>query len=358
MGFRMDRRELAKGGAAALALSVIAGVVAAEPSVVEERPGYNSWPMIQAVGDRLVCVYSRGTKHDVFEGVRGAWAKWSADGGKTWSEPVRVADAPDYGEVPIGKGVNDTGAALFWIRAYGGPKPHHDLYRTVDGTSFERIATPDLLPLPVQITDIFRVPGRGLVALWFAGNYHETDAHKCWGEIVSTDNGRTWTQRTIAKDLAKDRWPTEPSVVRLSDGRLLCIARSERYQPEKALQWQLESTDGGLTWSCLETNIRDVMASTPSLVLDIRRDIVYNYYYERGKGGLKSRRAHSADVWGKPLAWPEPTVIVRGSDAPWDSGNANATLLKGVHYIAYYTGKHPNTSVVVVAVDPCCESRM
>ena len=57
----------------------------------------------------------------------------------------------------------------------------------------------------MQITDIFRVPGRGLVALWFAGNYHETDAHKCWGEIVSTDNGRTWTQRTIAKDLTKDR---------------------------------------------------------------------------------------------------------------------------------------------------------
>ena len=332
-------------------LSVAAAVAVAGSVAVESRPGYNSWPMIQSVGERLVCTYSRGTKHDVFEGVRGAWAKWSDDGGRTWSGPHLVADDPTVGETPIGKGLDSTGAALFWIRAYGEKTKRHELYRTTDGVTFERISVPSLDPMPVQITDIFRVPGRGLVALWFAGNYLESDTHKCWGELVSTDDGRTWTQRTIERDLAKDRWPTEPSVARLPDGRLICIARSERYQPEKALQWQLESTDGGFTWTKRETNIRDVMASTPSLVYDEKTDLLYNYYYERGKCVLKRRVVRPEAVWGKPLAWPEPEVVSRGSDSPWDSGNACATFVGQRHYVAYYTGKHPDTSVVVAAAD-------
>ena len=35
----------------------------AKPHVVQDVSGYNSWPMIQAIGDKLVCVYSRGTAH-------------------------------------------------------------------------------------------------------------------------------------------------------------------------------------------------------------------------------------------------------------------------------------------------------
>jgi hypothetical protein len=31
-----------------------------KPHVVQDVSGYNSWPMIQAIGDKLVCVYGRG----------------------------------------------------------------------------------------------------------------------------------------------------------------------------------------------------------------------------------------------------------------------------------------------------------
>ena len=320
--------------------------------VVEQRPGYNSWPMIQAVGEKLICIYSRGTKHDIFEGVRDVWAKTSSDGGKTWSDPVPVANAPDYGEVPIGKGLDEKGAALFWVRSFGGPRPHHSLYRTMDGRNFECLSTPNLAPLPMQITDIFHVPGRGLVALWFAGNYNDKDRHKCWGEVVSADGGRTWNQRTIGKDLSKDAWPTEPSVVRLDDGRLIGIARSERYAADKALQWQLESQNDGRTWTCRETNIRDVMASTPSLLLDSRKGLLYNYYYERGKGVLKCRVVDPERIWGNPSRWPAPEVVADGGDSPWDAGNANATVAGGMHYVSYYSGNETNTSVLVAALSP------
>ena len=332
-------------------MATLASAASAEVAVstVETGMGYSSWPMIQAVGDRFVCVYSRGTKHDIDQGVRDALAKWSADGGRTWSKVVPVAVSPDYGETPIGKGLDETGAALFWVRAYGGKKPHHELYRTMDGERFELISTPELSPLPVQITDIFHVPGRGLVALWFAGKYGDA-ADKSWGEVVSTDGGRTWTQRTIEKDLPKTEWPTEPSVARLPDGRLLCIARSEILKGEGARQWQMESTDGGLTWTRRATNIRDVFASTPSLLFSAKSGLVYNYYYERGKGTLKRRVAKPDSVFGNPLAWPEPEVVARGSDSHWDAGNANATSLGKTHCVAFYSGRGRDTSVVVAPV--------
>ena len=333
-----------------LALLVACAACAGGESTVESGEGYSSWPMIQSVGSRLVCAYSRGTKHDPLESVRRAWAKWSDDGGRTWHGPHLVGDESGRGETPVGKGLDSKGAGLFWVRSFPGEK-RHTLYRTTDGETFERIAAPSLSPSPVQITDIVHVPGRGMVALWFAGSYLESDRGKSWGELVSVDDGRTWTQRTIAGGLSKSQWPTEPSFVRLPDGRLLGIARSERYRPGEALQWQLESTDGGITWTQSETNIRDVMASTPSLIYDAKADLVCNYYYERGKGALKRRVVRPDVVWGKPLAWPAPEVVARGSDSSWDSGNACATAAGGRHYVAYYTGDPTNTSVVVVLAE-------
>ena len=42
----------------------------AKPHVVQNVSGYNSWPMIQAIGEKLVCVYSRGTAHSIGEDAR------------------------------------------------------------------------------------------------------------------------------------------------------------------------------------------------------------------------------------------------------------------------------------------------
>ena len=331
---------------AALA-SAVSGEVT--PSTVESGMGYSSWPMIQAVGDRLVCVYSRGTAHSINQGLRDALAKWSADGGKTWSQPVAVAASPEYGETPIGKGLDKTGAALFWVRAYGGRKPHHELYRTTDGERFELVSTPELSPLPMQITDVFAVDN-GLMCLWFATGYSKKVSNSSWGTLFSADNGRTWKQTAVESNLPLAELPTEPSAARLPDGRLICIARSETLEGDGVRQWQMESTDGGLTWTRKATNIRDVFASTPSLIFDATSGLLYNYYYERGKGTLKRRVARPDSVVGNPLAWPEPEVVARGSDAPWDAGNANATSLGNTHYIAFYSGKEGATSVVVAAV--------
>ena len=197
-----------------------------KPHVVQDVSGYNSWPMIQAIGEKLVCVYSRGSAHSIGEDARAVYARTSTDNGKTWTAETVVADTPHYGEVAVGKGLDAKGAMFLWVRRIG-KDWNHDLYRTTDGVKFELVATPKLAVTPMQITDVFAVPKVGLMALWFAGNYRD-DASHSWGKLTSSDNGATWIQTTIESGLTKDQWPTEPSAVYLGNGRILAIGADRR----------------------------------------------------------------------------------------------------------------------------------
>jgi len=319
----------------------VSGPVAVTPCVE-----YNSWPMIQALGGKLVCAYSRGSAHSIGEGCRGVFAKVSCDGGRTWSEETCVVNDPDVGEVTIGKGLDGNGAMLLWVRNWGKTR-RHDLYRTTDGVSFERIASPTLDPMPIQITDVFSVPGAGLMSFWFAGDYRKGDGNS-WGTLTSADNGRTWTQRTVESGLAKMEWPTEQSAAYIGDGRILAIARTER---GGRCQFQLTSTDYGKTWTRRKTNITDVLESTPSLVFSPETGLVANYYYQRGARKLKRRVANANDVFLNPESWPPPETFAEGEEErDYDAGNVNATFADSVHHLAFYTGSTSNTEVRAVAV--------
>ena len=318
----------------------------AEPRVVQEAKGYNSWPMIQALGQKLVCVYSRGSGHTIGEDARAVYARTSVDGGQTWTAETVVANTPGYGEVEVGKGLDAKGAMLLWVRRIG-KDSKHDLYRTTDGVTYTPVATPKLAVTPVQITDIFAVPTVGLMALWFAGNYGDNGPCHSWGTLTSSDNGATWTQTPIESGLPKAQWPTEPAAVYLGDGKLLAIGRTET----GSAQFQMVSTDYGKTWKRSPTNIGDVQASTPSLIFDAESGLVTNYYYQRGKAGLLRRRVVAPDrVFNQPLDWPASEPVAAGSQITFDAGNANATALKGTHYVAFYSGKAPDTAVLVAVL--------
>ncbi|MDI9443603.1 MAG: sialidase family protein, partial [Planctomycetota bacterium] len=250
----------------------------AEPRVIQEVSGYNSWPMIQAIGDKLVCVYSRGTSHTIAEDARAVYARTSTDNGKTWTPETVVANTSGYGEVAVGKGLDSDGAMFLWVRRMNGSECVQDLYRTTDGVTFLLVATPKLAVAPVQITDIFSVPTVGLMALWFAGSYGDDGPSHSWGTLTSRDNGATWAQSTIESELTKPQWPTEPAAVYLGNGRILVVARTE---PGGRSQFQLVSSDYGATWARAQTNIGDVLISTPSLILDAETGLLSNYYYQR-----------------------------------------------------------------------------
>lgn len=322
----------------------------AKPHVVQDVPGYNSWPMTQAIGDKLVCVYTRGTGHTIGEDARATYARTSTDHGQTWTAETLVANSPGFGDVPVGKGLDANGAMLLWVRRVG-KAWFHDLYRSTDGVAFTLVATPKLDPMPVQITDVFTVPKVGLMCLWFAGNYADDNSHS-WGTLTSRDNGATWTQTTVESVLTKDQWPTEPAAVYLGDGKILGIARTEQGGPTTARsQFQLTSSDDGATWKRMQANIGDVNASTPSLVLDAKTGLLSNYYYQRGRGGVLRRRAvDPKSIFDHPLRWPASEAIATGSEITFDAGNANATAIDGTHYVSFYSGAAPNTAVLVVEV--------
>jgi hypothetical protein len=265
---------------------------------------------------------------------------------------MAVANSPGYGDVAIGKGLDSSGAMLLWVRRVG-KDWQHDLYRTTDGVTFTLVTTPKLSPTPVQITDVFSVPKIGLMALWFAGNYAE-DNHHSWGTLTSRDSGATWTQATIESGLTKAQWPTEPSAVYLGDGKILAIARTEQGSPtSERAQFQMVSLDNGKTWTRAQTNISDVFLSTPSLILDPETGLLINYYYQRGAGGVLRRRVvDPARVFDNPLHWPASDAVAKGSAASIDAGNVNATVIKGMHYLSFYSGKSPDTSVFVSEIPP------
>ena len=333
-----------------------------KPYVVQNVRGYNSWPMVQAIGEKLVCVYSRGTAHSINEGVRAVYARTSTDNGRTWTTETVVANTPGYGDVTVGKGLDFSGAMLLWVRRVGEEdwrEWHHDLYRTTDGVIFERVTTPVLAVPPVQITDIFPVPGVGLMALWFAGDYPDTGPSHSWGKLISSDNGATWTQIPIESELPKSQWPTEPSAVYLGNGRILVIARTERGgEDEGRAQFQIVSTDYGATWTRSQTNIHDVSTSTPSLILDTDTGLLSNYYYQRGMGLLRRRVVDPESVFDHSLNWPASEVVAKGSRIGADSGNVNATKIDKTHYLAFYSGKVPDTAVLVsVLAAPTADPR-
>jgi hypothetical protein len=322
----------------------------AKPHVVQDVKGYNSWPMIQALGEKLVCVYSRGTGHSIGEDARAVYARTSTDNGKTWTAETVVADTPGDGEVTVGKGLDSNGAMLLWVRRIG-QEWNHDLYRTTDGVTFTRVATPKFAVTPMQVTDVFAVPTVGLMALWFAGDYRDEGPSHSWGTLTSRDNGATWTQTSIESGLTKPQWPTEPAAVYLDQGRILAIARTEQGGATSTRsQFQMVSTDYGAKWTRKQTNIGDVAASTPSLILDAETGLLSNYYYHRGRGILRRRVVDPNRVFDNPLNWPASEAVATGSPIGIDAGNVNATTIRGAHYVAFYSGQAPDTAVLVSAV--------
>ena len=319
-------------------------------SLVENSPGYNSWPMCQTLNGKIVCTYSRGSAHDIFEAARGVYARVSSDGGSSWEEETTVCNTPGRGDVTTGKGLDENGKMLLWVRHAGDDGYRHRLFRSTDGKSFETLCDPELPANLIQITDIFHLPGTGMMAMCFGGSYGAS-VNKYWGTLVSRDNGRHWYFTVIEKDLDSLQWPTEPSAVVLDGGRILAIARTESHEDStRTAQFQLISADCGKTWQKTRTNITDVNISTPSLIYDPGTGLVNCYYFYRGRGVLLRRSASAEYIFRRPFNWPAAEPVATGSCEVCEAGNVNAVRLGSKHVLSYYSGSMPHTAVYVKTV--------
>jgi hypothetical protein len=83
------------------------------------------------------------------------------------------------------------------------------------------------------------------------------------------------------------------------------------------------------------------------LILDAKTGLLSNYYYERGRGILRRRVVDPNRVFDHPLSWPGSKAVTTGSKVTFDAGNANATVIGDTHFVSFYSGKAPDTSVCV-----------
>ena len=62
---------------------------------------------------------------------------------------------------------------------------------------------------------------------------------------------------------------------------------------------------------------------------------------------MRRRVVAPEHVFNHPLRWPVSEVVATGSRSTWDAGNVNATYHGDTHYLSFYSGKDPDTAVLV-----------
>lgn len=305
---------------------------------VSTDDGYNAFPFIGVVKDKLVCVYSVGKNHTDNTSV-DIFAKTSPNG-VIWSKAKKIISTENVRDTITGLGHDSLGIICFWNRK-GTPVNadcSFDLYKTSDGIVFTKKSSPVFDIKPSHIGDALHIPTLGVIS--FYNTYRAT--RNSYGYVLTKDGGETWSQIEIASPTTQSDTPTEIYGVYIGDGKIIALGRSE----DSAAMFQIQSNDYGKTWETKKTNITDVYLSTPTLIYGDDGYITV-YYYNRADGKLKKRRAIASTVFENPSSWGEPSNIASGAVGQ-DAGNANSVKFNGNNIIAYYSGTDTETSVIDV----------
>jgi hypothetical protein len=328
------------------------GIAIKTPQIYEDRK-YNAWPFINKLNDRLICFYTRAAAHEGGE-TREIYCKHSFDG-ITWSKEIEVlTNVKAYGNVTaIGRNYNDE--LIFWLRNGGiGANVKHELYKTKDGYTFEKISevsSPSDYVIE-GLTSIIQVPSVGLMSFFCTYLRGTTNV---WGIITSNDDGRTWTQYPIEYNLSDYDCPTEINGVYLGDGKIIAIGRRESTYGGENVLHQLESNDYGKTWTRANTNIDDILSSTSTVMYDDVTRVISEFYVNRATNTLKLRECDIDDVWNNPKGWPDSTDIhtlkpFKGYGDNHDGGQVNGVVFDGVRVVAEYAGVAGKTAIYVTMI--------
>lgn len=300
--------------------------------------GYNAFPFIGTVNNKLVCVYSIGKSHTDNTNV-DIFAKTSPNG-VIWSKAKKIISTENVRDTITGLGHDSLGVIYFWNRK-GTPVNadcSFDLYKTSDGINFTKKSSPVFDIKPSHIGDALHIPTVGVISFY---NTYRANRNS-YGYVLTKDGGETWSQIEIASPTTQSDTPTEISGTYIGDGKILALGRSE----DSAAMFQIQSSDFGKTWETKITNITDVYLSTPTLIYDDDGYITV-YYYNRADGKLKKRKAIASTVFESATSWGEPSNIASGSVGQ-DAGNANSVKFNNNIIVVYYSGTDTETSVIDV----------
>lgn len=314
---------------------------------ISEPYKYTAWPFVAPLGNRVYCLYSRGTGHT--DNVTPSIYMKSSLDGVSWTMEKQIINTDGIRDTITGIGNDADGNIVFWDRvgAPDGVSEVFKFYKTTDGKTFTLVSTPTFDVNPSHIGDIIYAEGYGLISFW---NKTGSGSTRSYGMLISDDGGSTWTQLTFGSAMDSTTCPSEISPVYLGSGKIIAMGRRDGYvqiSDNKMYQIQVSYSNSEWSYTLSNTNISDISLSTPSLLYDPSDNSLALYYYDRSTGNLRVRKALVSTVDGNPTEWPDSSVVITDGTGQ-DSGNVNATSFNEYQIVAYYSGDSTNTGVYSV----------
>ena len=269
-------------------------------------PSCHASTIVETAPGRLVSAWFGGTREgdpDV-----GIWVSRAEDGG--WTTPIEVADGrqPDGTRHPCWNPVLfDAGADDLLLFSKVGPSPHgwwgvvqHSADAGRTWSRPERIA-PDVNAPPatlrgVPVGPIKNKPERVADGVILSPSSTEDDGWRVHVER-STDGGATWQVIGPLNDGTAVA-AIQPSILRLDAGRLLMIGRTRQGR-----LFRVESADAGRSWGPLElTALPNPNSGTDAVTLaDGRHLLVFNPV-ERGRTPLVVAVSRDGTSWTEAVS--------------------------------------------------------
>ena len=141
--------------------------------------------------------------------------------------------------------------------------------------------------------------------------------------------------------------PVEMECAYVEGNKILALGRKD-YEEGTMAMFQLQSCDGGETWTKEYTNITDSYGNSPSVICDKRTGKINLYYFVRFSGELRRRIVSFHEVWNSPQNWNDSELLVTEPYSGWHTGNVKTVAKNGAHICAYYAGTKTTTGVFSV----------
>lgn len=280
-----------KGGRIASSFSSDEGRTWSKPETLFDGPDDDRDPSITQLKDgRLLCSFF--TLHrkesadkplgpismDSFT-LEGSWLTTSDDGGKTWSAPARLADAPYLSSSPIRELSNGRLIGGLYCEA-GGKANGAVIYSDDGGRNWSKVIDLDNRGLYLDAeTDLIELENGHLLAA-----QRSSKSPFLWA--TSLDNGTTWSPSQPADFQAHC-----PYLHRTADGDIVLGVREIKQDGGAVAMYTAlrVSRDNGKTWSDA-MKIDDCVGAYPSMV-NLKDGSVLIVYYEEGAGSsIRARR--------------------------------------------------------------------